>query len=103
MRMLARRFACVRTTPFGVPVDPDVYWRKAMSSRGTDGSRHREAPRAAAGIVSPVGSHLGARRPGASPKTASDIEQITELVSTTVAPASATIASRRGFRVARPI
>src|ERR1700683_3942904 len=30
-RMLARRLACVRMTPLGSPVEPEVYWRKAMS------------------------------------------------------------------------
>src|SRR5204863_275221 len=30
-RMLASRFACVRMTPLGSPVEPDVYWSSAMS------------------------------------------------------------------------
>src|ERR1700687_2465236 len=30
-RMLAKRFACVRITPFGSPVEPEVYCRRAMS------------------------------------------------------------------------
>ena len=31
-RMFASKFACVSFTPFGSPVEPDVYCRKAMSS-----------------------------------------------------------------------
>ena len=26
------RLSCVTTTPFGIPVDPEVYWRKATAS-----------------------------------------------------------------------
>jgi hypothetical protein len=34
-RMLASRLACVSATPFGLPVLPEVYWMKAMSSPRT--------------------------------------------------------------------
>src|SRR5262245_28664812 len=30
-RMLPRRLACVRVTPLGSPVEPEVYWSSAMS------------------------------------------------------------------------
>ncbi len=34
-RMLASRLACVSATPLGLPVLPEVYWMKAMSSPRT--------------------------------------------------------------------
>ncbi|GAA2301508.1 hypothetical protein SVIO_023580 [Streptomyces violaceusniger] len=37
IRMSAARFSCDRTTPFGREVEPEVYWRKAMSPGSTRG------------------------------------------------------------------
>ena len=35
------RLSCVRQTPFGDPVDPDVYWIRARSSGEHGSGRHR--------------------------------------------------------------
>src|SRR5437660_9663370 len=40
---LCRRLPCVSMTPFGIPVDPEVYWRKAIELLSTAGSRHTSA------------------------------------------------------------
>ena len=46
IRSLARRLPCVTMTPLGSAVEPDVYWRNAISS-GAVGSGRKAA--AAAG------------------------------------------------------
>src|SRR2546421_12669481 len=40
---LCRRLPWVSITPFGIPVEPEVYWRKASVLLSTAGSRHASA------------------------------------------------------------
>ena len=83
-RMLASRLACVRATPLGLPVLPEVYWMKAMSS-----------PRSATGaaLPGPCASCCGVstwRRPG----TRACSRRATTIASGTVTSTTARALSR---------
>jgi len=52
-RMFASRFACVSVTPFGSPVEPEVYWSSATSlglRRRLHAGRPAELPERAAAL-----------------------------------------------------
>ncbi len=53
---LDNRFWCVTTTPRGVPVEPDVYWSRAIESEVRAGRRQSSAPSSIASSVTTQGS-----------------------------------------------
>ncbi|GMU11507.1 hypothetical protein ASNO1_77610 [Corallococcus caeni] len=90
---LCSRFPCVSITPLGVPVLPDVYWRKASVSAVTAGARHAEA---SSGDRASVASHFTSRSSGACSNRNSAIDSTNDVVNTTVARASWMMARSRG-------
>jgi len=90
---LCSRCRCRSTTPRGVPVEPEVYWRNATASALRPGSRHASA--SLAGTAS-VASQRSARRSDASSVSGSTISEMPDVVSATRAPQSATSAWSRG-------
>ncbi len=82
---LASRFAWVTTTPFGSPVEPDVYWRKATSSPRTP-----ESTQSAAASVTTVSTAIHVVLAAASsPRSAVPIARIADVVRIASAPESA--------------
>ena len=77
-RTLARRFACVSTTPFGLPVLPEVYCRNAMwPLRPRTGAKSLALPEKSSGTITARSDSTCARRRYAS-ALASGIVTITD-------------------------
>src|SRR4051794_14722731 len=51
-RQLATRLRCVTMIPFGSPVEPDVYWRKAISEGWLTASPHAPDASGSASVAS---------------------------------------------------
>ncbi len=92
-RSLCSTLAWVSITPLGVPVEPEVYWRKASVSPEMSGLRQDWA--ASAGVAS-VAIHFSTAISGASSWSAPDSSRMVEVVRTKPASQSRAIARRRG-------
>ena len=55
-RVLSRRQRCEITTPFGTPVDPEVYWMRHVSS--AVGSQSAPTVAVVAGVRPSVATHV---------------------------------------------
>ena len=99
-RMASRlwsRFAWESTTPRGSAVEPEVYWRKAVSSGRAPGSRHAAAaPSASSGPPAPAAIQESFASSGASANIPSASSISAEVVSTAAVRASAAMESSRG-------
>src|SRR5215471_7309704 len=62
---LWRVLPCVRTTPFGAAVEPEVYWMKATESAVTPGSLHVSAPSGPSSSLASHGTETSSGRFGA--------------------------------------
>src|SRR5689334_20242305 len=91
MRWLCRRFSWLTITPFGLLVEPDVYWRKATDSEVIAGKRHSTSR--SSGIPS-VDTQLSFASSGALVNISGAIAATDAVVSTMPAPQSEMIAFR---------
>ena len=90
---LCSRLPWLSITPLGVPVEPEVYWRKASESPRSSG---RFQPASAPWGSSSVATQRRPRSSGADSKSISAMEVMKDGASTTEAWASRMRASRRG-------
>lgn len=92
------RFPWVTTTPFGVPVEPDVYWRKATVSGDTSGRRHGPGS-----VAVSLTSQRSSPSSGAAGRSAWASSRMNPVVSSVRAPQSDAIARNLGRLCSRRV
>ncbi len=90
---LCSRLPCVSRTPFGSPVEPDVYWRNASVSSAASGRRQPDSTPSGSASVA---TQRSAASSGACSKSASLMSWMKAVVSTTLARESRMMARSRG-------
>jgi hypothetical protein len=90
---LRSRLACESSTPFGCPVEPEVYWMNARSSGPVPGSRQCASAPAGASSVLSQGSRASSAAPSVKNSLAAAMPAV---VSRQCARASTVMPTKRG-------